>query len=192
MLGFGPASASLAHPPLDDGWGYGLSFDDAGHLGAETSDAFGTDPPSGMVWTSRAFEHDFGEGRMLQTTGTAALSLPQYKKDAVFRASPSMMSAMTMRVGIESTGVVVEQPLRAESGTGRLPVENGRIENGKRLYDGFRLPLRPEGREVRMTLRHDFAALGGNIAMEVGGAVNAGHVQGEREANVGLAYRAAW
>ena len=43
-----------------------------------------------------------------------------------------------------------------------------------------------------MTLRHDFAALGGNVAMEVGGAVNAGHVQGEREANVGLAYRGTW
>lgn len=129
---------------------------------------------------------------MLQATGTAALSLPQYEKDAVFRASPSTMSAMTMRVGIESTGIVVEQPLRAETGTGRIRVESGRMENGKRLHDEFRVPLRPEGREVRMTLRHDFAAPGGNIAMEVGGAVNADHVQGEREANVGLAYRTAW
>ena len=43
-----------------------------------------------------------------------------------------------------------------------------------------------------MTLRHDFAALGGNIAMEVGGATNAGHVPGEGEANIGVAYRASW
>lgn len=192
VMGLGPTSASLAHRPLDDGWGYGFSFDDAGHLGAETSGAFGTDPRSGMVWTSRAFEHELRDGWTLTATGTAALSLPQYEKDAVFRASPSMMSAMTMRVGTESTGIVVEQPLRAESGTGRFRVENGRVENGKRLYEEFRVPLRPEGRELRMTLRHDFDALGGNVAMEVGGAVNAGHVQGEREANVGLAYRAAW
>ncbi len=191
-MGFGPTSASLARRPLDDGWGYGLSLDDAGHLGAETSGAFGTDLRSGTMWTSRAFTHDFGAGWTLNATGTVALSLPQYGKDAMFRATPSMLSAMSMRVGTETTGIVVEQPLRAETGTGRFRIENGRIENEKRLHDEFRVPLRPDARELRMTLRHDFAALGGNIAMEVGGATNAGHVPGEGEANIGVAYRASW
>ncbi len=191
-MGFGPTSASLARRPFDDGWGYGLSVDDGGHLGAETSGAFGTGLRSGTMWTSRAFTHDFGAGWTLKTTGTVALSLPQYGKDAMFRATPSVLSAMSMRVGTETTGIVVEQPLRAESGTGRFRIENGRIENGKRLYDVFRVPLRPDARELQMTLRHDFDALGGNIAMEVGGAVNAGHVPGEGEANVGVAYRATW
>ena len=191
-MGFGPASASLARRPLDDGWGYGLSVDDGGHLGIEASGAFGTDLRSGTMWTSRGFTHEFGAGWKLKATGTVALSLPQYEKDAMFRATPSMLSAMSMRVGIETTGIVVEQPLRAESGTGRFRVENGRIENGRRLYDEFRVPLTPDARELRMTLRHDFASLGGRIAMEVGGAVNAGHVPGEREANVGVAYRATW
>ena len=191
-MGFGPTSASLARRPFDDGWGYGLSVDDGGHLGAETSGAFGTGLRSGTMWTSRAFTHDFGAGWTLKTTGTVALSLPQYGKDAMFRATPSVLSAMSMRVGTETTGIVVEQPLRAESGTGRFRIENGRIENGKRLHDVFRVPLRPDARELQMTLRHDFDALGGNIAMEVGGAVNAGHVPGEGEANVGVAYRATW
>ena len=87
-------------------------------------------------------------------------------------------------------GLTVEQPLRAETGTGTFRAENGRIENGRHIYDEFRVPLRPDGREVRMTLRHDFAALGGKIAMEVGGAANADHVLHEHEANVGLGYRA--
>ena len=191
-MGFGETSASLARVPDNDGWGYGLSFDDAGHLGAETSGAFGTDPRSGMVWTSRAFEHMLGDGWAVKATGTAALSLPQYEKDAMFRATPSMLSAISMRVGTESTGIVVEQPLRAETGTGRFRVENGRIEDGKRFHDEFRVPLRPDGREVRMTLRHNFAAFRGILAFEVGGAVNAGHVPDEHEANVGLAYRASW
>ena len=191
-MGFGRTSASLARRPLDDGWGYGLSVDDSGHLGIEASGAFGTDLRSGTMWTSRGFTHEFGDGWKLNTTGTVALSLPQYEKDAMFRATPSMLSAMTMRVGTETTGIVVEQPLRAETGTGRFRVENGRIANGKRLYDEFRVHLRPEARELRMTLRHDFAALGGNIAMKVGGAVNAGHVSGEGEANVGVAYRSTW
>ena len=192
VMGFGETSASLAYQPHENGFGFGVSFDDAGHLGAHTSGAFGTDPRSGMVWTSRAFTHELGAGWMLKATGTAALSLPQYERDAVFRASASMMSAMTMRVGTENTGIVVEQPLRAETGTGRFQVENGRIENGERLHDEFRVPLRPDGREVRMTFRHDIAAFGGSIAMEVGGAVSAGHVPNRREANVGLAYRATW
>ena len=192
VMGFGPTSASLARRPLDDGWGYGLSLDDAGHLDAETSGAFGTDLRSGTMWASRAFTHEFGAGWTLKTTGTVAFSLPQYEKDAMFRATPSMMSAMSMRVGTDTTGIVLEQPLRAETGTGQFRVQNGRIENGKRLHDEFRVPLHPDGRELRMTLRHDFAAVGGDLAVEFGGAVNAGHVPGEREANVGVAYRATW
>ena len=192
VTGFGPTSASLARQPLDDGWGYGLSFDDGGYLGSEPSGAFKTDLRSGMVWTSRGFEHEFSDGWKLNATGTLALSLAQYEKDAMFRATPSMMSAMSMRIGTRSTGVVVEQPLRAESGTGTFRLENGRIENGKRLYDEYSIPLRPDARELRMTLRHGFAALGGNFVIEAGGAVNVGHIPGEREANIGFAYRAAW
>ena len=192
VAGFGPTSASLARPPLDDGWGYGLSFDEGGHLGTKTSGAFGTDLRSGMVWTSRAFEHEFGDGWKVNATGTFALSLPQYEKDAMFRATPSVLSAMSMRVGTRTTGIVLEQPLRAESGTGTFRVENGRIESGRRLYDEYRIPLRPDGRELRMTLRHEIEALGGNFALGIGGAMNAGHVPGEHETNIGFAYRATW
>ncbi len=192
IAGFGPTSASLSLQPLHDGWGYGLSFDEGGHLGTKTSGAFGTDLRSGMVWTSRAFEHEFGYGLKVNATGTVSLSIPQYEKDAMFQATPSMLSAMSMRVGTRTTGIVLEQPLRAETGTGRFRIENGEMENGRRLYDKFRIPLRPDGRELRMTLRHEHEALGGNFAIEGGGAVNAGHVRGERETNIGFAYRTTW
>ena len=141
---------------------------------------------------SRAFEHEFGDGWKLDATGTLAYSLPQYEKGAMFQASPSVLSAMWVRVGTKTTGLTVEQPLRAESGTGTFRIESGKIENGRRLYDEFRVPLRPDARELRMTLRHEREALGGNIAIEVGGAMNAGHVAGERETNIGFAYRMIW
>ncbi len=191
-MGFGRASASLARRPGDGGWGYGLSVDDGGHLGTEASGAFGTDLRSGTMWASRDVSHELAAGWTLKATGTVALSLPQYGKDAMFRATPSMLTAMSARIGTRTTGIVVEQPLRAETGTGRFRVENGRMENGKRLVDAFRVPLRPDGRELRMTLRHDLEALGGTVAMEAGGAVHAGHVPGEREATVGVAWRATW
>ena len=192
VMGLGPSSASLARLPHDGGWGYGFSFDNAGYLGSQTSGAFGSDLRSGMIWTSRAFERELGEGWTLNAKGTLAVSLPQYEHDAIFSASPSVMSAMSMRIGTGSTGLTVEQPLRAESGTGTFRVENGRIENGRRLHNEYRIPLRPDARELRIALRHEREALGGDIAVEAGHSVNAGHVPGESETSVGLAYRITW
>ena len=192
ITGLGPTSASLARLPNDGGWGYGLSFDNAGYLGTETSGAFGSDLRSGMIWTSRAFQHNLDGGWRLNVMGTLAVSAPQYEKDAIFQASPSVLSAMSMRFGTDSWGLAVEQPLRAESGTGIFRIENGRIESGQRLYDEYRIPLKPDAREIRLTLRHEPEALGGDVALEVSGAVNAGHVSGERETSIGLAYRTNW
>ena len=192
VMGFGPTSVSLARRPFGEGWGYGVSFDDNGHLGTETSGAFGTDIRSGLLWTSRAIEHEFGNGWMLKAAGMLALSVPQYEKDAMFRATPSLLSAMSMRFGTRTSGIVLEQPMRAESGAGTFRIENGRIENGKRLHDEYRISLRPDGRELRMTFRHDRKMFGGVYAIEFGGAVNSGHIPGRSEARFGFAYRAIW
>ena len=194
VVGLGETSASLARQlnRMKGGWGYGVSFDEAGYLESETSGAFGSDPRSGMIWTSRAFERELGGGLTLNAEGTLAFSLPRYEDKAMFSASASVMSAMFMRIGTGSTGLSVEQPLRAESGTGRFSVENGRIENGKRLHDMYRIPLRPDARELRFTLRHEREALGGNLVAEVGHSTNTGHVPGESETGIGLAYRMNW
>ena len=192
VMGLGPSSASLARLPHGGGWGYGFSFDTAGYLGSQTSGAFGSDLRSSMIWTSRAFERELGEGWTLNGKGMLAVSMPQYEDDAIFSASPSVMSAMSMRFGTGSTGLTAEQPLRAESGTGTFRVENGRIENGRRLHNEYRIPLRPDARELRIALRHEREALGGDIAVEASHSLNAGHVPGESETSVGLAYRIAW
>ncbi len=192
VMGLGPTTASFARLPHDGGWGYGLSFDNAGYLGSQTSGAFGSDLRSGMIWTSRAFDRELGDGWTLNAKGTLAVSQPQYENDAIFQASPSVLSALSVRVGIKGTWLSVEQPLRAESGTGTFRIENGRIENGRKLYEKYRIPLQPDAREVRMALRHQREALGGDIAVELGHSINAGHVPGQSETSVGLAYRMAW
>ena len=192
VTGFGPSFASFARVPHGGGWGYGLGFDDAGYLGSQTSGAFGSDPRSSMIWTSHAFQHDLDGGWSLNVTGTLVLGVPQYEDDAIFQVSPSVLSAMSMRVGTDSWELTVEQPLRAESGTGTFRIENGHIEDGQRLYDEYRVPLAPDAREIRVSLRHEREALGGDVAVEVSGAANAGHVSGERDASIGLAYRTNW
>ena len=192
VAGFGPTSASLAREPHSRGWGYGLSFNDDGYLGSRTSGAFGSDPRSGMSWISRTFEQELSAGWSVEATGTLAFGAPRYEKNAIFEASPSMLSALSVRIGTESTGFTLEQPLRAETGTGKFRIENGQIENGRRLYDEHRIRLRPDSREVRMTLRHERDTYGGRIAFEAGATMNAGHAAGEHESHIGLAFRRAW
>lgn len=192
VAGFGPSSASLAHQPGGQGWGYGLSFNDDGYLGSRTSGAFGSDLRSGFSWISRTFEQEFDARWSVKATGTLAFGAPRYENNAIFKASPSVLSAMSIRVGTETTGVTFEQPLRAETGTGAFRIENGRIENGRRLYDEHRIRLRPDSREVRMTLRHEHDVYGGRIAFEAGATINAGHITGARETHMGLAFSRAW
>ena len=192
VAGLAETSASVARRPRADGWGYGLGFDEGGYLGAHTSGAFGSDLRSGMAWASRSFGRELGNGWTLDGAATLAVSRASYEKGAIFQASPSVLSALSMRLGARDTGLTIEQPLRAETGTGTFRVENGRMENGRRLYDEYRVPLRPEARELRLTLRHERKAAGGRVVVEAGGAMNAGHVPGERETNVGFAYRLTW
>ncbi len=192
ITGLGPTSASLARPPQNGRWGYGMNFENASYLGSEVDGAFGSDLRSSMVWASSTLGHDFASGLRLDAMGTLALSLPRYEKDAIFRASPSILSTMSLRVGTPQTGVVIEQPLHAESGTGLFRIQNGRLENGQRLYDEYHVPLRPENREARMTLRHDREALGGEVAFQVSRAINSGHVSGQSHSSIGMTYRLIW
>lgn len=192
VAGFAPTSAGLASRSPDGGWEYGLGFDDESYLGTRASGAFGGDIRSGTVWASRTVRHDLGAGIGLDATGILAVSAPHYEENAIFEASPVALSALAVRVGTSDTGLTIEQPLRAESGTGTFRVENGWTEDGRRLYDAYRVRLSPDAREVRMTLRHELDAVGGRVAVEVGGSLNAGHVAGEEETRVGVAYRTAW
>ncbi len=192
VMSFGDSAIGLEQRPRSSGWGYGFSLEESGYLGAQPSGAFGSDLRSGMLWTSRAFEHGLGDGWKLGATGTLAVSLPDYENQAIFQATSSVLSALAMRIGKQDTGLIVEQPLRAESGAGTFRIENGRVENGRRLYDEYRIPLQAQARELRMTLRHQRQTLGGDLAIEVGGALNAGHTAGERETSIGFAYRRSW
>ena len=191
-VGFGPASASVARHAGADGWGYGVNLDGDGHMGARTSGAFGEDLRSGMVWTQRSVERAVSGGLALKATGTLAVSLPRYASNAVFRPTPSAMSAAALRLGTENAGITLEQPLRAESGRGRFSLETGEIEDGRRLRETVSVPLRPDARELRITVRQDMAVAGGTLALSLSAADDAGHVRGRRETTAGIAFRADW
>ena len=192
VAGFGPGSASLARTPDDEAWGYGLSLSDGEYLGGRSSGAFGSSLRSGMIWTSRSARGELGRGWSVEATGTLALAGPQYEEGALFEASPSVMSAASVRVGTKATGLILEQPLRAETGTGTFRLETGELVNGKRRYEEHRVPLTPNAREVRAALRHEREAGGGRIALEIVGALNADHTPGRSWSGVGVAYGKRW
>ena len=131
---------------------------------------------------------EFGNRVRLRDANGAVLAYSH----PLFEASTSLMSAGAVRIGTASTGVTLEQPLRAESGTGTFRLETGWIEDGRRLRADTRVPLRPEAREVRMTLRHERETGGGQLALELSRAGDAGHVAGEHDASAGLAWRMTW
>ena len=191
-LGLGEDAVSVAHRPAGSGWRFGAGMEEGRYLGARTSGAFGSDLRSGLVWTSRELERELGGGLVLKASGTAAVGIPHYEDRAIFRASPSVLSAGSVAIGVEGATVRVEQPLRAETGTGTLRLENGRLAGGRRLYDVHEVPLRPKAREARVTVRRDWQAWGGRMALKASASVNAGHAEGAREASVGFAYRARW
>ena len=192
VAGFGPTSASLARVPDDETWGYGLSFSDGEYLGGRASGAFGSDLQSGMIWTSRSVEHGLGHGWSIKATGTLGLAGASYEETAIFEATPSVLSAASVRMGTQAMGLTLEQPLRAESGTGTLRFETGELKGTRRRYDEHRVSLRPETREVQVTLRHERGAAGGRIAIQLVGAVNADHTPGQFWSGAGMAFRRTW
>ena len=191
ITGFAPGVATIARRDAT-GWEHGFSFEEGRYLGAKPAGGFGSNLHTGMFWTSRSFEHDLGAKITLDASATIAASLPRYESNAIFEASPSLLSAAAVRVGTERTGLTLEQPLRAESGTGTFRLETGWVEDGERLYAEHRVGLAPDARELRATLRHDREAFGGTLALQVSGALDAGHVRGEHDAGIGVAWRTTW
>ena len=62
----------------------------------------------------------------------------------------------------------------------------------RRVHAEHRVALRPEAREVGETFRHEREAGGGQLALELCGAVDARHVTWERDASDGPAWATMW
>ncbi|MCY4286410.1 MAG: S8 family serine peptidase [Thiotrichales bacterium] len=192
-FGFGPGSASVARTSDGNRWGWGASFADGSYLGSRASGAFGHDLRSGMVWASRSFNRELGRGVTFHAGVTLAAGRADYESDAMFEATPSLMSAASVRVASRGTSLTLESPMRAESGTGTFRLETGHVEDGVRQRETVRVGLRPDGRELRATLRHDTPlAVAGRIAVEGSVAHDAGHTAGAREGRIGLAWNVTW
>ncbi len=78
-----------------------------------------------MTWISREMHHVLRNGWTLEVAGTLALGISSCERDAIFQASPSVLSALSIEVGTLGAHFSLWQPLRAGSGTGAFGVETG-------------------------------------------------------------------
>jgi len=192
VVGAGEGTAGMGRIPTSRHWGYGLAVSNDGAIASRGEGAFDARTHAGLLWASGAAHATIGAGIAVNATATLAVSAHAHERRAMFETSPVLMSALAVRAGNERTSLTIEQPLRAETGTGVFHLETGHSEDGRRLRDTYRVRLEPEGREVRATLRHEINARSWKIAIEATTTVDAGHVPSERDVSIGAVYRRQW
>ena len=192
FVGAGEGTAGIGREPTSRHWGYGFAASSDGAFAARGEGAFDAGTHAGLIWASGAANATIGANVGVKATATIAMSASAHERSAVFETSPVLMSALAVRAGNDRTSLTVRQPLRAEAGNGVFHLENGHTEDGRRLRDAYRVRLKPEGREMRATLRHEVEGRRWKVAFEATAAIDAGHVPGERDVAIGAVFRRRW
>ena len=191
---FGLSGRPLRGSPLR----FGVAWEGGSVQGAKPSGAFGEGVTSQMVFASREHAHALGEGPFsVEGSWTVLAGRADYPSSAMVSVGSGLYTAGSAALVHESgegakTRLSVAQPLRAESGSGKLTFPHGRTPDGEWLYRSERFRLAPDAREMRLSLHHDREVGGGRLAVEVGHAVDAGHRAGEEMSFAGLGYRFQW
>ena len=188
--------ALSARPSEGSAWRLGLAFEEGSMQGARSTGAFGAVSSQG-VFVSRTHVRRLGNELELELDWTLAAGRAEHSGDAMVQVSPALYTAGSVSLVHEDadgsrTRLTLSQPLRAETGGGELTVPTGRTQEGERTYRTVSFDQSPGVRELRMSVRHDRELGGGKLAVELGVAANAGHVEGRERVFAGLGYRLAW
>ena len=186
---------------LPGGLRLGVLTEAGANQGARPAGAFGAAANSQLAWLSR--EHAWSltrpgnGGWRLRLNYLLAAGRPDYPRGALFKAGGSVYSSASIALERRGRGSLtrlsLSQPLRAETGNGVLRYPIGRTRQGDWLYASHRFSLAPASRELRFGLRHHRPLpFGGNFALELAHALNAGHIAGRRRVQAGMSYHLSW
>ena len=149
-----------------------------------------------MAFVSKRIERGLGRGWSLEATAGLGGGKADYPDGGMFEAGQAIYSrgsASMIHVGEGTTRLTVEQPLRAESGEGKLVYPTGRKASGERMYATEGVALKPEGREVRIAVKHERPMGPGTGLIETGYAFDPGHRQGRGDdSRLFVGYRIQW
>ena len=186
--------------PKKGGFGAGFLYEGDGIQGGRAQGAFSSDTRTTTMWVKRKDEWDMPAG-MENWHGETELVMgnanPNTRRNAMFTPGAGLFSsakASLTRINDSggSTEISIAQPWRAESGRGKLQYPSSRKPGGARVYETRTFGLAPAGRELAFNVRHDEPMLSGDLSAQVGYSHDAGHVQGESDYRIGLAYRLSW
>ena len=100
---------------------------------------------------------------------------------------------VTIGHGEGATTLKVEQPPRAETGTGRLSFPYTRTLDGEPRFEHREFSLSPSEREITASLRHERDDIaGGRLALMVSHTMNPGHSNEGPDNAIGIAWRRSW
>ena len=178
-------------------WTWGVLGDAASWQGGHASGGFGNGTGALTLWAGRTFETELGDGWRANGAATLAFGQPMLDRDAMLSIDGHMLSAWN--IGVERAAgegdawwrVALSQPLRAETGRATLRYLQG-LEDDQPAYASARTGLAPNGRELRLSLSHERALLGGRASMGLAHAWDAGHDDSRSDTLVGFAWRARW
>ena len=195
MLG-GASQIGLERAPRK-GFRWGVLGDTSSWLGGRATGAFGERVQSVTTWVGRRTHVELNDTLTLTGSATLASGRVFLQSGGMLEVDPHVMSAW--QVGLEHGRrghgkwwqLSVSQPLRAESGKGRLTYLAG-LKGGLPFYDKATVPLAPEGREFELALTHEAPMGRGRGVMETAQSWNAGHEPGQTQWQVGLAYKMEW
>ncbi len=173
----------------------GLLVEQGSHQQAKSSGAFGYQTDSRLAFLGYEKIWSLGdwsvEGHLLLATGKA-----DYASTGAFSASGSFYSSARLMLNhslpTTRTQLKLEQPLRAESGSGEFEYAYSRTLNGDYLYTTHSFSLVPDARALHLGLQHERLLPVGEIAFSLNYALNAQHVKGQQDAWIGAGYRWRW
>ena len=179
------------------GWTWGVLGDAASWQGGQASGGFGNETGALTLWAGRTFETEMGGGWRANGAATVAFGQPMLDRDAMLSISGHMLS--TWNIGVERAAdeggtwwrVALSQPPRAETGHATLRYLRG-LKDDQPAYASARAGLAPNGRELRLSLSHERALLGGRTSIGLAHAWNTGHEGGRSDTRFGVAWRVRW
>ncbi|MCY4487792.1 MAG: hypothetical protein OXF11_11870 [Deltaproteobacteria bacterium] len=166
-------------------------------MGGRASGAFGERVQSVTTWVGRGTHVELNDTLTLTGSATLALGRVFLESSGMLEVDPHVMSAWQVELEHGRRGhgkwsqLSVSQPLRAESGKGRLTYLAG-LKGGLPFYDKATVPLAPEGREFELALTHEAPIGRGRGVIKAAHSWNAGHEPGQTQWQVGLAYKMEW
>ncbi len=175
---------------------WGMMQDTESWMGSYPNGGFGNHVNTSMVWVGNTLQFPVSETWTLNASASIAYGHVDLPAGGMLEIDSYLMS--TWDVGIEAgvrgeghwMSLTVSQPLRAETGQGKLTYLSG-LKQGEPLYEEVSTSLVPKARETQVKATYELPVGKGRALIDVSYAHHFLHEEGLDNLRIGLGYRLA-